>query len=73
MRHLQNIDKSEFYLGNQDSTVVFVYILVFRVLTPYKPTLLGYRMRRVNSWILGVNVRISFAWGIVNCCTRRIW
>jgi hypothetical protein len=35
MCHLQNIDKSEFYLGNQDSTVALVHILVFRVLTPY--------------------------------------
>ena len=41
MRHLQDIDKSKFYLGNQDSTVAFVRILVFRVLTHYKPTLLG--------------------------------
>ena len=49
MSHLKNIDKSEFYLGNQDPTVAFVHILVFRDLTPYKPTLLGYRMRRVNS------------------------
>ena len=62
MGHLQNIDISEFYLRNQDSTVAFVRILVFRALTPNTtPITRCYRMRRVESWISVVNVRISFA------------